>query len=299
VEAFRAGEFERADRLAQNAGRRMSPEDSSSPADVVAAVRLMPAYRSWILGDMAGAVTLARAAVEEMGSLPDTRRTEFGMHLVHLFAGLGRLDDAEQVAGRMPRDPRRFQAETLVLSAREDVRALRQKLVGGTWDERRRVPSLLIDTGLLDEARAVIAAQQIPSDHALGQLALAEGRLDEACARLNAAFERGLVPSLSTSSPLRAARKLAAALTAAGDSARAIGVLERASAIPRTDIAIQGWHGGSEWIRMRAQLADLYRARGRSSHAAAVEAELRGLLAVADHGHPLARRLTVRAASAR
>jgi ATP/maltotriose-dependent transcriptional regulator MalT len=45
------------------------------------------------------------------------------------------------------------------------------------------------------------------------------------------------------------------------------------------------------WLPLRHRLAELYRTTGRAADSEAAEAELRGLLAVADDGHPIRRRL--------
>jgi hypothetical protein len=47
-------------------------------------------------------------------------------------------------------------------------------------------------------------------------------------------------------------------------------------------------------LRVRAQLADLYRQAGRDADARAVDSELLTLLAVTDDDHPITRRLTNR-----
>jgi hypothetical protein len=51
---------------------------------------------------------------------------------------------------------------------------------------------------------------------------------------------------------------------------------------------------GFEWLRVRDQLADLYRRAGRNADARAVDSELLMLLAVADDDHPTKRRLASR-----
>ncbi len=48
---------------------------------------------------------------------------------------------------------------------------------------------------------------------------------------------------------------------------------------------------GPLWLRIQAQLAQLYREMGRDEDAGKIEAELRALLAYADADHPILRQL--------
>ncbi len=48
---------------------------------------------------------------------------------------------------------------------------------------------------------------------------------------------------------------------------------------------------GSSWLRIRSQLAQLYREMGRDEDARKIEDELRRLLALADSDHPILRQL--------
>lgn len=67
---------------------------------------------------------------------------------------------------------------------------------------------------------------------------------------------------------------------------RAIDVLESATSIPRGRTSTS-WSLGWVWIKLRTELADLYRAAGRIENARVVENHLRQLMAVADEDHPV------------
>jgi hypothetical protein len=155
----------------------------------------------------------------------------------------------------------------------------------GTIPKAQQVGSLLIDAGLLAEARTVVA--QGPSLHYSSQLLVAEGRLDEAIR----SFRLALVRQTLTANPgrLRTARKLAEALTRKGDTPGAIAVLEEES--KRRVAATAGISPGHEWLMLSEQLAQLYRKVERLDDAVALEDELLMLLAVADEDHPIKRRL--------
>jgi hypothetical protein len=168
-------------------------------------------------------------------------------------------------------DPQRLRA---VLRARFSTPTM-APLVGSYW----------IDAGLFAEARAAFLGN--PQLNYEGQLALAEGRLDEAVRLL----ELGLKVFYGFGNPgrFRIARKLGEALLGKGESERAIAMLEAETA--RRAGTISGPSSGYEWLNARATLADAYRAANRHTEALAVESELRALLALADDDHPIARRL--------
>ena len=123
-----------------------------------------------------------------------------------------------------------------------------------------------------------------------GNLALLEGRPHDAVVQ----FQRFLGNHGSRqpgSRDLRVKPLLADALAATGDLGGAVAVLESASDRP---LATMGWplNGQGEWLQIRERLATLYRRVWRDREAAAVEDQLRTLLALADENHPIKRRLT-------
>jgi predicted Zn-dependent protease len=155
-----------------------------------------------------------------------------------------------------------------------------------TAEEASSVASNLMDAGLLPLAREVVAyhrRRRAPVDEwYAGQLALAEGRIDEAIRRLTIASK--LFPGTS-SQGLKIARQLADAHHAAGRLDQAVRLLENATRHPVE--LIHGW----EWLRTRDRLSELYRLAGRSVEAEAVDRQLATLLAVADDDHFIKRRL--------
>ena len=64
-------------------------------------------------------------------------------------------------------------------------------------------------------------------------------------------------------------------------------VLEQASSKKALLFAPVGGENPARWLRVRLMLAKIYREMGRDEDAKKVEAELRGLLALADPDHPI------------
>jgi predicted Zn-dependent protease len=144
-----------------------------------------------------------------------------------------------------------------------------------------------MDAGLVPLAREVVANHRRQRrEHVYewyeGQLALAEGRVDEAIRRLMSASK--LFPE-RTNQGLKIARQLADAHHAAGRLDQAVRLLENATRHPVE--LIHAW----EWLRTRDRLSELYRLAGRSVEAEAVDRQLATLLAVADDDHFIKRRL--------
>ena len=116
-----------------------------------------------------------------------------------------------------------------------------------------------------------------------GVLKLSRGNTAEGIEMLE-----GILPRLS---PLHfgVSEILAEAYRLQGDWLAAIQLLEEASKQRPL------WFGGlgppSSWLRIKAQLAQLYREMGRDADARKIEDELRRLLALADSDHPLLRQL--------
>jgi hypothetical protein len=174
-----------------------------------------------------------------------------------------------------------------VLVAREDWPALRTLLRTRFRhpDMIWRVGSYWVDAGLLDDARTAILAN--PQINYEGQLALAEGRVDQAERLLALALTRAR--GFGNASRSRIVRKLAEARLRAGDIDGAVTLLE--GELARRARTISGPSAGYEWLLAREKLGEVYRAAGRHTDAEAINAELRTLLAVADEDHPILRRL--------
>ena len=204
-----------------------------------------------------------------------------------LYATLGRLDQARAIV-RASRDMTPHEQDYFVMMAhdqQDDPELLRRFLRDRTTvpEIPERVGSIYFDAGMIDEAQALVA--QAPLDLYVGQLALVQGRLDEAVRTLGRVM-RGS-QGVGDPGPLRAARKLADALVQQGRTDEAAAAL---AAIPR-EPTTAGAASGYEWLKVRDRLAVVYRDAGRVTDAEGVEAELLSLLAVADVTHPIKRRV--------
>jgi len=97
--------------------------------------------------------------------------------------------------------------------------------------------------------------------------------------------------SLPRRSPLHfgASAILAEAYRLQGDLLAAIQLLEEAS--KQRPLLVGGLGPPSSWLRIKSQLAQLYREMGRDADARKIEDELRRLLGLADSDHPILRQL--------
>ena len=243
-----------------------------------------------------------------MAALKGDERASFAQQLWAIYLDLGQLERAEQVLADVTPWPARRNIQVrnalaMVASFREDQEALRASLTEHfpTLENAGGLVSAYLQAGLLEQGRQLIEVQrhlsaarpsQFSQDLLMleGHLALVEGRADEAAHRFNRFLENhGSRPQGQRWR--RVKRLLAEALIAMDDHGGAVAVLESAS---DRAIATMGWplNGQAEWLQIRERLATLYRRLGRDREAAAVEEELRTLLALADENHPIKRRLT-------
>jgi len=216
-----------------------------------------------------------------MPNVPVLVRWQFAGQLVNLYMTLGRLHQAEAAVNWLPEfpDDMRFQYRAILAAERGADENLRTMLAAATGVQKALVPTQMLQAGLLDDWRRWRALEgPIPLQD--GRLGVAEGRFDDAIEILTAS--RGT----DVRNQLLVDQTLAQALRADGDLARAIDTLERGAGVSRIQLA-SGWSHGWVWIKLRADLADLYREAGRIDEARTIETHLRQLLAVADDGHPL------------
>jgi hypothetical protein len=253
--------------------------------DAAVWLALFDANEAWWMGDPRRALTLADTFAANVADLSTELRERAAMPLFFTYLSLGRLQQADEVMGTMPSSVEAWilnQQRGRVMALRGDRKALAAFLSEHfqTAEEARAVASNLMDAGLFPLAREVVAyhrRRQMPVDEwYAGQLALAEGRIDEAIRRLTIASRR--VPERSSQGS-KIARQLADAHFAAGRLDQAVHLLEDATRHP-VEI-IHGW----EWLRTRNRLSELYRIAGRSDDAEAVDRQLATLLAVADDDH--------------
>jgi tetratricopeptide (TPR) repeat protein len=292
-----AGELGHAARSAARANRLLTREEYTIDPFSAAWVAVFPAGEAWLQNDVRRALIAVDTAASAIEAVPASARYQYASQVGLMYATLGRFTRAEEVLGFIPDQKERTFALGHVRGAQDDPTVIREFLVRyyPDIDEARGLVSLFVEAGLLGAARTLAAWHKRPSSQsgadyiALqdGQLALADGRVDDAIELLDRFMQLNFLqggPSWS-----RAARKLAVAWRTKGDLPRAIQTLERASVERRASIT--GWSAGSAWISLRADLAEAYRQAGRIPEAETVEAELLTLLDVADADHAVKTRL--------
>jgi tetratricopeptide (TPR) repeat protein len=204
--------------------RTLDPAGETLPSWHAAWFTLFDAQELWLRNDAAAALDATDRAAAAAVHLQGRRLEQSMLHIATMYLTLGRFGQADDAISRMSADEHSPVPDTwraLVLLAREDIPGLQVFLETnfGTVQKAQQVGSLLVDAGMLAEAREVVA--RWPSLPYSSQLALAEGRLDEAIRGFQLALAR-----LSNPGRPRTTRKLAQALTRKGDIAGAIAVLE-------------------------------------------------------------------------
>lgn len=251
---------------------------------------LFDAHEAWMAGRPARALEVADRLAREMVRLPEDHRQSAALQLFFIYLTLGRLTQAEAVVAAADLAPQvRDQQLGRALALRGDRQALAAFLAARFRgvDDAWFVASNVMDAGLLPLAREVVEHHRRRATEAFdwyaGQLALAEGRVDEAIRHLTAAVTS--FPPFNNAG-LKIARQLSDAYYLAGRSDVALQLLEQATSRPSS--ATDGW----EWLRARDRLAERYRELGRSQDAVRIDRELAGLLVTADQDHAIKRRLT-------
>lgn len=298
--ALAAGDPERARLLVDRVRRLDAPPEHLPPMDA-AWLAVFDAHDLWRAASPLQALAEADRVAGTLGTLspllPSTRsspsvrgpmRSRLEIHLWSLYATLGRLDQARELV-RASRDLTPQDQDfyvMLTLDQQNDPALLRRFLRDRTTAPEipERVGSIFFDAEMIDEGRILVA--QAPIDLYVGQLALAEDRLDEAARVLSRVVARGS-QSPGDPGPLRAARKLADTLVRQDRIHEAVAALEAVHRVP----TMAGMASGYEWLKVRDLLARIYRDAGRVTDAERVEAELLSLLAVADVTHPIKRRI--------
>ncbi|MGQ0735844.1 MAG: tetratricopeptide repeat protein [Acidobacteriota bacterium] len=283
--AMQQGDLDIARRYVDRARELRVPLTHYGPSAAVW-LSLYDANEAWLSDDLRKALDIADAFEPEARKLSPDLTDHATAQLFLVYLSLGRLQQAERLIHTWPSwvEPIvRDQQQGRVLALRGDQRKLAHFLSQRfrSAESARFVGSNLIDAGLLEAARRVIAYHQQHGNRQAyewysGQLALAEGRVEEAIRRLTVAA--GLFPSM-TNQGLKIARQLADAHHAAGHPDEAIRILQRATR-QRSELA-HGW----EWLRARDRLSALYTQAGRRAEADAVDHELSVLLSVADDDH--------------
>ena len=267
-----------------------------------AAVRLFDGNQAWLSNDASSAASTVDRLAEDIPSLSVAARLPYLGQLARAYITLGQLKRAEAMLTPVGRPAQEYFLP-LVFMAAENRQALRGMLAGRKIEDMTGTTSLLVDAGMLSEARRAIELLKRRPTMQDDYVAMAEGQLAVAERRFEDAIVAGqeqlrLTPTgASVMRVWRGSVALATALAAKGAVQRAITVLETAP--PRSGQGLGGLDWGFEWLPVRERLAQLYRRVGRVAEADTVERELRQLLAVADDEHPIKRRLVQRQSLAR
>jgi tetratricopeptide (TPR) repeat protein len=262
----------------------LSPDGGSEMAPWV---QFEPVFEDWLRGDARAAVRRLDAAARS-----ENRSEPFLYALANMNLAFGRLRAAEAALDRSPLVPSRP-----AWLSRAEIAITRGDVAGGRAAVGSAVPltlppstavnrlvSVLVRLGLLDEADRVLEGQpeQIKKQNAAfaageGDVALARGDVPRAVDRL-AAWGQTVRGSASY---CIAATSYAKALERRGALKEAAKVLEKLGS-ERIYLYARLSSPIPFWLRSRPVLARIYRALGRTAEAAAVEAEVRRLIAVAD-----------------
>ncbi|MEE8200095.1 MAG: tetratricopeptide repeat protein, partial [Candidatus Acidoferrales bacterium] len=268
-----------------------------------------PAREHWLRGDVAQAMSEVTRVAQTMKSRTPRERQWFGSMVGTLYLRLGKLKAAEEAFQNVrPSDLNFYLA--WVAFARGDGRAFREKLVtarigrDGVPVPNFTLASFLVRAGLLVEAENMLLrlekkfmspARSTDRKYHLpvvrGELALTQGRTAEAFWLLQDALEgqrrRG---GFASTIFFLGSESLAHAWEQQGNFSKALKVLEEASQ-EKTSAAMFWGSSGYCWLRVQAQLAQVYRKLGREQEAQEIEAELLKLLAYADPDHHILRQL--------
>jgi tetratricopeptide (TPR) repeat protein len=264
-------------------------------AGVAAWTRGFTAFAAWLDGKPRDADVMLQRMASEIERLPAQGQSEYALPLIQRYLMLGQLDNAEWAVAFLTPELRPFWA-TRVARERGDPTRLRSVLqrLYPTPDSAKNVLVSFVDSGQIDWVREGLrrldAERVAPAEYLAllrAKLAVVERRFERAA--------RHLEPYLLRPGPWRGSSQwVAAVLTMVeaqvglGRTPSAIELLEEAS----RDRAEFPPDWAFTWLGLRARLAELYHAAGRSGDAVAVASELRALLILADDDHPIKRRLS-------
>ena len=262
-------------------------------------IELFPAYRQWLAGNPETALLEVDRVAQMLESLPGDKVAHFTWMVAIAYQAMGRLKSGEQLLERIRGAPQVRVSLPLVASAVvwEDKKALRQELEYDLDRPSHTSVILLARLGLASQAEEarekVLARYRVSKEtEALlrgtirimeGAVALAAGKTSEAIDVL----EEGASGGGYRSPVSLAAESLAQVWLEQGRTEKALGVLERNSHnLEKVHAAFNWGPAPLYWMRLRLQLANLYRQTGRDDEARKVEAELSKLLSHADSDHP-------------
>ena len=254
----------------------VAPEWEQRHMSFLPRTELFPVYEHWLQGDVGAALLEADRVAATLSERGDTERWTLTNHLLSVYNSLGKFEAARELVRSGYDKPGlvEFRLGQIAAANGDETRA-REHL-------QEIPPSAPLDSHPLQKASYQLAA---------GRRAVSEGRYREAIPLL----EDGLEPWLRSNSAgafenYRALAETRFALEGAG---AAVMVLEEASRL-RGRAAVTG---NGYFIRNQWWLSTLYRDLGRTAEADSIEADLVGLLAVADSDHSILREIKARRAS--
>lgn len=264
-----------------------------------AELQVWPIAELWIEGNYRAAAEALDELVGEVGATELAQNRPLFVEVCSLYLALGRLEKFETLSKKNP--------DADFLQVFLDLGSPRKESLNAYLD-RIRVSYfkavLLVRAMRLQEAIEAVenplAAENEPPPYAFwldkklarGELALAQGRPEDAVRLLEEANQWGVV--LPNVPYFLGVNSLARAQEMLDRRQDAIATLESAEATKAMSIFDQG--AAHFWIETRVYLMDLYDQSGRQTSADRIEVELRDLLQVADRNHPVLVKLDQRAA---
>jgi len=290
----------------------LAETDPWASPGTVAWVRLYPAHRRWIEGDLDGVLNEVDRWQETLRSSSGWSRTFLAEEMGKFYTALGMLEAAEEVLLLI--DYPALDRRDSRLDEVEYYRTVEEEGVASYLRQGPEVPTNLTQgdgarrlarAGLLSEARDELASFQarrsrqeiipyrmrddiIAVNLTRGEIALAEGDAEEAISLLQEGVVR--LRNSGSSAYFRGSESLANAWEQQGNPDRALQILEDASqqknrAYPAS-ITSHGFprreSAKLHWMRVRLRLAQLYLKLDRETEAREIAAELRALLRYAD-----------------
>ena len=267
----------------------LPPVDSTGPyADTL--FEEIPAFQSWSEGNVAQA--RAQLVAYDNGRMPpDPERIWF------FYSALGELNEAERHIRHISDDDDRHFFYGWLAFLKGDQQLARKNFEQVKLDLSIAGNSVFVvlgRCGLWNKVEKNIqkSSHNDPGNEIVrGEHALMAGRTEEGIALLEKGTEA--MQMMPTGAFYLGSESLAGAYQKQGNFEAALRVLQRAShAKGKAYNCIGDWHMlGALWLRTEWQLAELYRAMGRSADAEKVEDELRKMLVYADADHPIFREL--------
>ncbi len=279
-------DLEQARPYLQRARKLADPEIARRFPWRAASLELISSYDLWLRGDLDNALQQVETVVRSIPARAAEERDPLAYVAGVFLLSLGKIVAAEEIFGAMTNLHMRADVLALAALIRGDEQALKEQLRGRIY--RSYATMLLPRVGLLADAKKMLQTVDIiPTQpgilkHLRGEIALAQGKTEEATQLLEEGVE--LMRHSGGGSYFLAVESLARAWEEQGELSRAAQVLERAAAHRG---AIFYTPAGPLWVRIQWQRARLYRKMARETEAQAIEHQLRGLLALADPAHPI------------